>query len=496
MAVTQYIGARYVPLIMDEWDSTREYEPLSVVLYQGASYTSRQAVPVGIPITNEDFWALTGNYNAQVEAYRQEVRRFDGRITDNETAIADEAQARADADTALGGRIDAEAQARADADTALGGRIDAEAQARADADTALGGRIDAEAQARADADTALGGRIDAEAEARAGADNALGGRIDAEAAARANAITSAVDSLTAQISKTKNQHRSAFKQTEIYYINPSNGNDNTGKAGYITLPFKTLEAAYEAASLAGNDLRFTFLKSGVYNLPARLFVGCVLHLTAYAGDSTRPAATGTVQINIVSNNGAVFFYDSHVNFAGNENCNIVFNANYEYSRYINNEGSVFWCNWTTFNCTFLQLIQGGSWFNNCIVNGYINGWFADVRIRGMKINNTLNAPAIRLSTGSLRFEESSERGYGIYISRNPNITGETSAIYLETMRCSTTSKMHGASNMGYYRYMEARGSVVMAADSTLDTMNSFGNREKCNFPSISLRVRSTTAIGD
>lgn len=75
MATTQYIGARYVPLFADpaEWDSTKQYEPLTIVLHEGNSYTSRQYVPAGIEITNEKFWALTGNYNAQVEAYRKEV---------------------------------------------------------------------------------------------------------------------------------------------------------------------------------------------------------------------------------------------------------------------------------------------------------------------------------------------------------------------------------------------------------------------------------------
>ena len=88
------------------------------------------------------------------------------KIDMNAKAIADETKARMDADTALGGRIDAEEKARMDADTALGGRIDAEEKARMDADTALGGRIDAEEKARMDADTALGGRIDAEEMAR------------------------------------------------------------------------------------------------------------------------------------------------------------------------------------------------------------------------------------------------------------------------------------------------------------------------------------------
>ena len=78
MATTQYIGARYVPLFADpaEWDSTKQYEPLTIVLHEGNSYTSMQYVPAGIEITNEKFWALTGNYNAQVEQYRKEVADY------------------------------------------------------------------------------------------------------------------------------------------------------------------------------------------------------------------------------------------------------------------------------------------------------------------------------------------------------------------------------------------------------------------------------------
>lgn len=73
MATRQYIGARYVPKFDGAWDNTKEYDPLIIVSYQGNSYTSRTFVPANIDITNETYWALTGNYNAQVEAYRQEV---------------------------------------------------------------------------------------------------------------------------------------------------------------------------------------------------------------------------------------------------------------------------------------------------------------------------------------------------------------------------------------------------------------------------------------
>lgn len=84
MSVREYIGARYVPLFADpiEWNNTKTYEPLTIVYYQGNSYTSRQAVPTGIAITNTEYWALTGNYNAQIEAYRAEVQEFADDISD------------------------------------------------------------------------------------------------------------------------------------------------------------------------------------------------------------------------------------------------------------------------------------------------------------------------------------------------------------------------------------------------------------------------------
>lgn len=73
-----YTGARYVPLFADpaQWDNTKAYEPLTIVLNEGNSYTSKTFVPVGVDISNEMYWALTGNYNAQVEAYRQEVKNL------------------------------------------------------------------------------------------------------------------------------------------------------------------------------------------------------------------------------------------------------------------------------------------------------------------------------------------------------------------------------------------------------------------------------------
>ena len=131
--VREYIGARYVPVFANppEWNDTRGYEPLTIVLHQGNSFTSTQYVPTGIDIGNTEYWAETGNWNAQIEAYREEVLRFDGRITQNAddikvntAAISDEATARASADTALQQRIESEETARQAADDALALKMD------------------------------------------------------------------------------------------------------------------------------------------------------------------------------------------------------------------------------------------------------------------------------------------------------------------------------------------------------------------------------------
>ena len=87
--VTQYIGARYVPVFADplDWVNTREYEPLTIVYYGGNSYTSKQYVPTGIDITNGDYWVVTGNYNAQIEQYRNEVEQMQTQVTTNTNDI-------------------------------------------------------------------------------------------------------------------------------------------------------------------------------------------------------------------------------------------------------------------------------------------------------------------------------------------------------------------------------------------------------------------------
>lgn len=84
--VNEYIGMRYITKFADpiQWDDTRQYEHLTVVQYQGATYVSKRPVPIGIQITDTNYWLLWADFNAQIEQYRQEVRAMDGRVTQAE----------------------------------------------------------------------------------------------------------------------------------------------------------------------------------------------------------------------------------------------------------------------------------------------------------------------------------------------------------------------------------------------------------------------------
>lgn len=75
----QYIGARYVPKFYvdvtggNNWSDSVPYEPLTIVTHLNTFYISRKTVPVGVSISNTEYWLVTGSYNSQFESYRQAV---------------------------------------------------------------------------------------------------------------------------------------------------------------------------------------------------------------------------------------------------------------------------------------------------------------------------------------------------------------------------------------------------------------------------------------
>lgn len=76
MALKTYIGARYTPKFMGEWDKNSEYSALSVVYTNEQSYVSRKTVPAQTEITNTEYWIKSADWNAQVAEYNQNVERY------------------------------------------------------------------------------------------------------------------------------------------------------------------------------------------------------------------------------------------------------------------------------------------------------------------------------------------------------------------------------------------------------------------------------------
>lgn len=89
MSELQYVGARYVPKFADpyEWQANTIYEPLTVVMYNRNSYTSKKQVPanIGEPTINPEYWVCTGNYNAQLDEVLEKLAEVEKYPIYNET---------------------------------------------------------------------------------------------------------------------------------------------------------------------------------------------------------------------------------------------------------------------------------------------------------------------------------------------------------------------------------------------------------------------------
>lgn len=78
MATTQYIGARYVPRHMGEWDVNTQYGALDVVLYtDGNSYTAKCFPPKGTIPTNDQYWALSAQFNQQLASVGNRIVKLE-----------------------------------------------------------------------------------------------------------------------------------------------------------------------------------------------------------------------------------------------------------------------------------------------------------------------------------------------------------------------------------------------------------------------------------
>lgn len=82
-----YVGARYIPRIMGEYSNETTYEALDIVTSGGVGYISRQPVPAGTAVTNEEYWAMWGSGNAAIDSLTQRVATNENDITALETGL-------------------------------------------------------------------------------------------------------------------------------------------------------------------------------------------------------------------------------------------------------------------------------------------------------------------------------------------------------------------------------------------------------------------------
>ena len=240
--VRQYVGARYVPKFADPvaWASGTSYEAMTIVTYNNSSYTSKMPVPatVGNPADNPDYWALTGNYNAQVEQYRKETETVSNSLT---TEITN----RKNADTALQGQISA-VSAKA---TSLQTQIITERSAREEADsdlsakaTSLQTQISEERTERSQQDAVLSARMDSFSRLP---DGSLSTAADAElvnirvmadgktASTAGNAVREQVTELKGNINVIENATLKNVKSVNLFNWSAVNANKTLNSNGQL-----------------------------------------------------------------------------------------------------------------------------------------------------------------------------------------------------------------------------------------------------------------------
>ena len=90
MAVRQYIGARYVPLYVGDWDQTRNYEPLSIVTdANGNSFTSLKDVPAGTALTDREYWIQTSSFSGAVDQLQRRMNNAEDEIENIEENVSE-----------------------------------------------------------------------------------------------------------------------------------------------------------------------------------------------------------------------------------------------------------------------------------------------------------------------------------------------------------------------------------------------------------------------
>ena len=71
------------------WSIARNYEPSTIVISEdGNGYISRKAVPVGVPLENEDYWTQIFNYGDTTRQIRENIAVYAGSSSTTPVALS------------------------------------------------------------------------------------------------------------------------------------------------------------------------------------------------------------------------------------------------------------------------------------------------------------------------------------------------------------------------------------------------------------------------
>lgn len=74
----RYVGARYVPKFMGQYNETTKYEALSVVDNgEGTSYISNKPTPAGTPLNNTEYWTVYGSTNGAIVDIQERLSKIE-----------------------------------------------------------------------------------------------------------------------------------------------------------------------------------------------------------------------------------------------------------------------------------------------------------------------------------------------------------------------------------------------------------------------------------
>ena len=136
----QYIGMRYVPRFFGDWNSIISYEPLSIVDWSDekgnkGQYISKWFTTIGKDPSNKDEWLeifnftpafndlvkkVNENYSTLDGKIDSEKEKLDAKIVNNQNAITEEAQNRAEADRQTNANVTTNKQEIDSLDTRVG----------------------------------------------------------------------------------------------------------------------------------------------------------------------------------------------------------------------------------------------------------------------------------------------------------------------------------------------------------------------------------------